>query len=121
MKKLAVVLLGACLSLTACASWIEVKPSEIPKLNGMTMGVVDSGPDQGRAIAVSVRRIEKKDGTLTEITGKADVRVTTGDTIYLFRHPIQAEVRGGALIIQSANLPRTTIPLDDIEKAEISQ
>ena len=87
----------------------------------MTVGVVSSGSQRGKAIAVSVAKFETPDGKLIEIKGKPDLRITVGGSSHTFSHPITASIEGGNVIIKSSNRTPTTIPIRSIQKVEVSQ
>ena len=71
--------------------------------------------------AVSVARLERPDGTLVEIKGKPDVRVTSEGEVLTFKHPIVATLQGEVLTIQSSNRAATKFNLSSIQKVEVSE
>jgi hypothetical protein len=109
------------LNTVGCVSWHSVKASEIPKIGNMTVGVVSSGAQRGKAIAVSVAKLETPEGKLIEIKGKPDLRITVGGSSVKFSHPITASIEGGNVIIKSSNRAPMTIPIRSIQRVEVSQ
>lgn len=120
------VLSSLCLimSTTGCYSWTEVKPTELPKLNGggVSTGRVVSGQQRGEIVAVSVSHLERPDGTLLEVNGEPDIRITNRSGTELeFDHPTEASVADGALMLRGENRANTKLMLSDIASAEVSE
>lgn len=109
------------LSLAGCVSTTAIKPTELPKLSAPQ--TVLTSPDGRHMETERVVQLETPDGRLAEIKGEADVRLQLKDTNWMhFKHPIRSSVDNNqALTIMSGNLPKATIPLGNIEKAEIYQ
>lgn len=117
---LAVLAVGAA----GCTSWVEIKTTELPKLNGgaVAAGTVVSGTQRGEVVAVSVAEVEKPDGTLEQIKGEFDVRLTRQQgSPEVFESPVRSTVEGESLTIQSGNRARTSFSLAEIRKTEVSQ
>ena len=112
-------LLIPCLVLSGCFSWVAVKPTELTKLNNMTVGVVKRGPSAGRAVAVSVSKLERADGRLIEVKGKPYIRITANGRTYDFKPPISVDQQGTAFTIRSGNRAATTFHLSQIQKVEV--
>jgi hypothetical protein len=112
------------LGLSGCYSWKEIKPAELPKLNGgaVAAGVVASGTNRGQVVAVSVGQAEAPDGTLVEIKGEFDARVTeAGMAPLVFQHPVRSEADDMILTVQGSNRARKDFPVEDVQKVEVSQ
>lgn len=108
------------LSLAGCVSSTAIKPTELPKLNAPQTLI--TSPDGRHVETERVVQLETPEGRLAEIKGEADVRLQLKDTNWMhFKHPIKSSLDNQALNIMSGNLPKTTIPLGNIEKAEIYQ
>lgn len=121
MRMICATLAVFSICFAGCVSWISVKPSEVPKVGNMTVGMVSSGPHRGHAVAVSVAKLERSDGTLVEIKGKPDVRITSDGEVFTFKHPIEATLHGEVLTIQSSNRAATKFHLSNIQKVEVSE
>jgi hypothetical protein len=106
---------------SGCYDWELIKPAEIPKLNGSFSTPVGQAGNT-TVVAVRVADVEREDGTLAQIKGKFDLKVTreNGDELE-FEHPVQAETDGDDLIIRGGNRAKTRIPLYEIKHAEVSQ
>lgn len=112
------VLLILAMSFAGCISSTAIKPTELPKLNLAQPGAPGSNGGPGQP--TSVIHLETPDGRLTEVKGEPDVHLQLkNNTEMLFQHPIQSSVDGQALTIMSGSLPKTTIPLGNIEKLEL--
>ncbi len=118
------LLVLAPLALSSCYSWTEIKPTELPKLNGGTTapGTIVSGTNRGEAIAVSVGQVERPDGRLFEVKGEFDARISqsNGERVE-FDHPVRSQLEASTLTVQGENRAQTPFELDDIKKVEISQ
>ena len=109
----------ALLTQLACVDWVAVKPTEVTKLgNGYAKEVARSG--NTTLIAVSVTDVERTDGTLQRVNGPADVRLHTTQTPLLeLKTPFRAELDGDSLVVQSDTLPRTLVPFNTVQSAEV--
>ncbi len=120
-RKTLAVLLSALVLNTGCYSAQQVKPAEIPKLNGsFAQPVAQVG--NTTVIAVSVARLERPDGTLTEIKGQPKSVIVTlhsGEEIE-FDSPVLADAEEEALVLRSENRAKTRILFGDIAKAEVN-
>jgi hypothetical protein len=115
--RLLCLILAVSLTTSGCYSWVDVKPTELPKLNGG--GNVASG---FMGEVEEVHKVEQSDGRMAEIRGSYDVRLTgTNGSELDFSHPVVATVAGDALTLRSENRAATNIPLADIQTAEVSQ
>lgn len=108
------------LGLAGCISSTAIKPTELPKLSAPQ--TVLTSPDGRHVETERVVQLETPDGRLAEVKGEADVRLQLKDTNWMhFKHPIRSSLDNQVLTIMSGNLPKTTIPLGNIEKAETYQ
>jgi hypothetical protein len=122
--KLWSLLLAATICCTGCTTWVEVRPTELPKLNGSTVtsGTVVSGDRKRDVIAITVADVERPDGTLTQIYGRYDVRVTeTSGREMTFETPVRSEVEDDTLSLQGSNRRQTQFRLNDVRTTEVSQ
>jgi hypothetical protein len=119
MRQLASLLILTMLS-GGCYSWTAIKPTELPKLNGAQ---TTTSHQMGRqVILISAAQVETPDGRLVEIRGESDAKIQVpGAVPLLFEHPIISSVENASLTVKSANRAMTTIPLDRIQRVEVSQ
>ncbi len=104
-----------------CYSAEQIKPAELPKLNGgFSEPIARTG--NTTVVAVSVARVERPDGTLTEVRGRPDVELTlrSGETL-TFGAPVLSEAEDDALVLRSENRAKTRVLFSNIEKAEVTQ
>lgn len=108
------------LSTAGCQSSQQVKPSELPKLDySFAAPVVASG---GNLVAVRVAQVEKPDGTIAEVKGEFDVRLTLNNRkSFLFEHPVRVSLKGGLVEIAGGNRPKSAVRLEDIREVEVTQ
>ena len=106
--------------LGGCYSWTTIKPTELPKLNGAQ---TTRANQMGRQVVlISAAQVETPDGRLVEIQGESDAKIhLPGATPLLFQHPIISSVENEGLTVKSANRAKTTIPLNKIQRVEVSQ
>ena len=113
-------LLLVSLLFSGCYSWSAIKPTELPKLNGASNSL--NNTSGGTVRIITVAHLEAPDGRLVQIKGESDARISTGGALPIsFTHPVRASVEGQDLIVQSANNPRTQIPLAQVKSVEVSQ
>lgn len=108
------------LSTAGCQSSQQIKPTELPKLNySFRAPVSESG---GSLVAVRVAQVETPDGTLAEVKGEFDVRLTlaSGDEL-LFTHPVQAALHGDSLEIAGGNRAKSSFRIAEIVEVGVSQ
>jgi hypothetical protein len=99
-----------------CFKWELVRPTELPKISRVTVGNVVRGPSAGKAVAVSIIHMKRPDGRLLEVSGRPTVRITdVHGKQRQFKHPIQAKLHNGRMIIDSGNRPRTIYRMQDIQ------
>ena len=109
--------LAVTIATSGCYSWVDVKPTELPKLNNA--GGVSSG---FMGEVQEVHKVEQPDGKIAEIRGRYDVRLTGNNGTELdFDHPVVATLAGNDLTLQAENRAPTRLPLTDIRSAEVSQ
>jgi hypothetical protein len=58
---------------------------------------------------------------MAEIKGRFDARVTADGRTQEFEHPVQSELEGADLKLRSANRAPAAIPLERIQRLEVSQ
>jgi hypothetical protein len=126
LRVVSMVLLSV-FSLTAsgCYKWVDIKPAELPKLNGSYARVTGSVPTPSGVVTTvesTVAHVEKPDGTLVEIKGRYDAEVTTSNGLPMrFEHPVNSTLEGDQLAVQAANRPSTTFKLQDVRGVQVSQ
>ena len=106
--------------LLGCHTWVAIKPSELPRLNGSTEQVVSRSANS-RVVAITTTPVERPDGRLVEIRGNYDVRIESGGRSQEVGSPVLAELEGDHLIVRGSNMPRSRIPLSNIDNLEVSQ
>lgn len=99
-----------------CYQWVEVRPTELPKLNASEGEKATPERPPSRSA-----RLERTDGSLLEIGRNADVRLETAQGTYDFASPVVARVVKNDLWIKAGNTGRTTVPLDDVRSAEVAK
>jgi hypothetical protein len=111
------LVIAAALALASCYSYTSVNPGQLPQLNGSFVT-----PVGGNVVAVRVATIEKSDGSLTQVKGTFDLKITLKNGAEMsFDHPVKAEIEGDTLVLAGGNRRATPIPLDEIELAEVVQ
>lgn len=121
VRAFSIPLLASMLSSIGCYDWEAIRPAEVPKVSGSFATPV---AQQGNTTIVAVRvvDVERPDGSLIQLKGEFDVRVTVrGGGQYEFKHPVGATRDGDVLVLRGGNRGETRIPIDDIVKAEASQ
>lgn len=112
-----VCLLVCALFSNACYNWVEVKPTELPKLNDMT---VVSNAWTGEV--TESRVVERSDGVLTPIKAKFDLRVqTTNGENLKFADPVRTTASENELSFQGGNRAPASVPLTEIRSTRVSQ
>jgi hypothetical protein len=109
------LLVAFCARSAGCYQWVEVRPTELTKLNASPdeSGVwLPPGPNA---------RLERTDGSLLEVGRNADVRVETSQGVYDFTAPVVARVVKDDLWIRAGNTGRTTLELSDVKSAEVAK
>jgi hypothetical protein len=126
LRLVSVVLLGV-FSLTAsgCYKWVDIKPAELPKLNGSYARVTGSVPTPSGVVTTvesTVAHVERPDGTLVEIKGRYDAEVTTSSGAPMrFEHPVNSTLEGDQLAVQASNRTTTAFKLQDVKSVQVSQ
>jgi hypothetical protein len=106
---------------SGCYDWELIKPTELPKLNGSFSTPIGHAGNT-TVVAVRVADVEREDGTLTQIKGNFDLKVTReNDDVVEFEHPVLAEIDDDDLVVRGGNRAKTHIPLTEIKHAEVSQ
>jgi hypothetical protein len=106
---------------SGCYDWELIKPTELPKLNGSFSTPIGRAGN-ATVVAVRVADVEREDGTLTQIKGNFDLKVTReNDDVVEFEHPVLAEIDGDDLVVRGGNRAKTHIPLVEIKHSEVSQ
>lgn len=122
----ALSLLVAQGAVSGCYRWESIKPSELPKLNGGYLRVVGrTYTPSGTVTHVeqTVAHVERTDGTLIEIKGEYDARVTmkSRSSLLVFDHPVDATIEDGSLLLTGGNLPTTRFDMSTLRRVEVSQ
>ena len=121
VRALSIPMVAFMLCSTGCYDWEAIRPAEIPKVSGSFATPV---AQQGNTTIVAVRvvDVERPDGSLIQLKGEFDLRVTVrGGGQYEFKHPVGATREGDVLVLRGGNRGETRIPVDDVVKAEASQ
>jgi hypothetical protein len=106
---------------SGCYQWELIKPTELPKLNGSFATPVGH-VGNANVVAFRVADVEREDGTLVQIKGNFDLKVTReNDEEVEFDHPVAAQIDGDDLVVRGGNRSKTNIPLTEIKHAEVSQ
>ncbi len=108
---------------TGCYSWAEIRPTELEKLNGSyarTKGTVATPSGAANVIEVTVANVERPDGTLMQVSGATDVRITTDSDELIFKVPVDSRVDDTDLIVIGGNRSETIFRLDEVKKVELS-
>jgi hypothetical protein len=96
-----------------------IKPTELPKLNGSSsVGTISAGR---HVVIASVAQVERPDGTMAEIKGQFDARITVAGNTSEYEHPVDSAIEGTDLKVRAGNRALTAIPLERIERLEVSQ
>ncbi len=110
---------------SGCYSWTAIQPTELPQLNGghiRQIGTTYTGDSVAAVYEVSVAHVLAPDGRTVEAKGEFDARLEGLAGQHLeFAHPVISELEDGTLVVQGANRGRTTIPLNEVERVEVSQ
>ncbi len=124
-KLSAALALTTCVALVSgCYTWEPIRPSELPKLSGggVTVGRIVDGENEGRVVVASLRHVEAPDGTMVEIKGKYDARITLKNGREIeFEHPVRTEVDGLHVVIAGGNVSNMSFDPDNIKSVEVSQ
>jgi len=108
-----------------CLRWVDIKPTELPKLNGSyarNVGAVPTPAGTQMVVERTVAHVERPDGTLVEISGRFHADVTTASAGSLrFEHPVSSVLQNDVLLIQGGNRAQTPIPLGDISAVQVSR
>ena len=120
----ALVLAVFAMTSFGCYCWVDIKPMELPKLNGSysrVTGVVATPSGQVATVESTVAHLEKPDGTLVEIGGEYDAEITTSYGPTRFSHPVNSSLQGDQLVVQGGNRAATGFPLQDVRQVQVSQ
>ncbi|MBU1410681.1 hypothetical protein KKD52_09255 [Myxococcota bacterium] len=128
-------MLMAALLISACYKHVEVKPTELAKLNHAysvqtgTTSRTTSTTINGRTTystshdpvySHSDIPMEKPDGRIVSIKGKPDaIRITARGQVRVFEKPFIVEPVDDGVILKSANWAATSYPYADITKSEV--
>ena len=98
---------------TGCYEWIDIRPSELPKLQ--------PPPESSAEAHARNATLERPDGSLLEIGRNADVRVTARGFEREFESPVHAEQVGDDLSIRAGNSGKMTVPIRDLRRVEVAK
>jgi hypothetical protein len=98
-----------------CYQWIEVRPTELVKLNGSQDESGVWRPSDPNA------RLSRTDGSVFEVRRNADVRLETPRGTYDFTAPVVARVIEDDIRITAGNTGGTTLPLSAVKNAEVAK
>lgn len=127
------VVVAGAIAVAGCYSWVPIKATELPKLNGASTIPVASmsltpppspGVTPAGAMVItkdSVAHVERPDGSLVEIKGQFDAQIDTPSGSTLFEYPVRSAVQDSSLLVQGANRAPTTIPLQQVTRVQVSQ
>ena len=116
-------MLVAVVGTAGCLRWVEIKPTELPKLNGSyarTTGAVPTPTGPTMIVERTVAHIERPDGTLVEISGRFHADVSTSAGSLRFEHPVNSELQNDVLVIQGGNRAQTPIPLPAGDRIQLT-
>ncbi len=110
------------LAQTGC--WTPIQKGELSRLKtGQTnvLGSSTSGNTTTTVYALSSQTVTKEDGTLYQINGTYNLRLTfTNGAMTTFDHPIGIEeTEAGKYTIKSGALPPTAVRLQEIQRVEV--
>lgn len=121
VRQSAILVLAFAFVSSGCYSTEQIKPSELPKLNGGTVGRVASGEDQGRMIAISVGHVEGIDGKMVEVNGKYSATVVERNGNETdFDHPVYAEIQDQTMTVRGGNRASTSFDLNNVNYVQTS-
>lgn len=105
-------------SFSACYKHIDVKPEQLPRLNGGAATVLGQSHNT-TIVGVTVGRIEGPDGRLHEIHGGYNLLVSDGKVERRFDHPVESEVSDSVLRVRGANRGETRYQLAEVDYARV--
>ena len=115
----------AVVGTAGCLRWVEIKPTELPKLNGayaQNVGGVPTPAGTQMVVEGTVAHVEQPDGTLVDISGRFHADVTTARAGSLrFKYPVSSMLRNDVLVIEGGNRAQTAIPLGDVTSVQVSR
>lgn len=110
-----------------CIDWIEVRPTDLPRLSASSSAqlqqAIETGEEGGvsPSTAVTGTTIEDADGDEVRIRPPYDARLTTAEGSVNIEGPVAAAVANGNLTVQGPETDRMSVPLDELETVEVSQ
>jgi hypothetical protein len=120
-RSLAIVFASAlALGAAGCTAWVDVKPSELPKLNRVGLVPPSELPPehtgkQMRWVAI----VEGSDGRRIVVGGQPDVRITSPSGYSVYEYPVVSTVEGETLTISGRNRAGDVFRLADVRRVEV--
>jgi hypothetical protein len=115
----------AVVGTAGCLRWEEIKPTELPKLNGayaQNVGAVPTAAGTQMVVEGAVAHVERPDGTQVEISGRFHADVTTAHAgSFRFKYPVSSVLQNDVLVIEGGNRGQTPIPLGDVTSVQVSR
>lgn len=119
-----VVLVTTAFQAVGCYKYVDIKPTELVKLNGSYSRAVGSTQTPAGSVTIvesTVAHVERPDGRLVELKGDFDAVVRTRSDHFKFVHPVNARLDGKFLVVASGNHAATPLVLSEVERVGISQ
>lgn len=112
---------------TACISWVEIDPEDLPRLSenssAQLQEAVETGDEGGFSpeSVVTGTEIESVEGELVTIRPPYDTRLASEEGSLIVEGPVAAAIVNGSLILQGPSTERLTVPIADLESVKVSQ
>jgi hypothetical protein len=106
--------------LGGCAAWVDIKPSELPKLNRVGLVPASELPPEHRGKAMEwVAHVEGRDGGPVVIGGQPSVRITSPAGWSVYEYPVVSTIEGETLTISGRNRTGDVFRLTDVRLVEV--
>lgn len=127
--KATMAMAGVFVMTIGCYNRIAIKKEEATKLkqaystSGMAAPVYGAtGTTYATVVEKSVIRVEREDGRIYEVTGRADLVVIDEDgNERLYKHPVHVTIDGNEFLVQSKNSGGTTYEMDSIRTVKVRE
>lgn len=101
---IACCLLAGSLTQVGCYDWVEIRPTELP-----------------RVTEASVQIVEDSDGQPVQVRGGCDVRVTNSGGATTYSAPVRSRLAQGSLVVEGPGRLPQSYPLQEPTRVELSQ